>query len=352
VKLVPWIQTLRVVTAVSLGKPWSLAYFANREMRNALKARLAEQDFDLIFVYCSSMAPYVEHLKLPPKILDFVDSDACKWDQYATAKNFPANWLYRYEAKRLKDFEVRMLDCFECCTFVSPREAAHIPDQTRARVMFIPNGVDLDSFAPTFSDPVSRTIVFTGTMDYFPNVDAVTFFTLEVLPKIRQVFSDARFMIVGSRPVQSVRKLASLPGVTVTGTVQDVRPFIGQARIAVAPLRISQGIQNKVLEALATGLPVVASPTAAAGFQKMEHVPLVLAESPTAFADVVCDLLRRPPLGPEQVRLCREQLRLHYDWATNLAVFDQIIRQFDPFNTAPADTIPQTRMPTGRSASC
>ena len=288
-----------------------------------MRGKLAENQFDLIFVYSSSMAQYLESTNSIPKILDFVDSDACKWGQYASANRPPAKWVYSYEARQLQKYEIRMLDVFDYCAFVSQREADYLPDEAKKRLLFIQNGIDLKYYQPASITAASRDIVFTGAMDYFPNVDAVTYFARDIFPIIRRTFPDARFVIVGSRPGPRVLKLGALPGVIVTGTVPDVRPYLAAARVGVTPLRISQGIQNKVLEALAVGLPVVASPAAAAALSQLKDVPLRIARDTASFVRFVEDYLASPPLTAEQVRCCRQQLQTHYDWATNMQEFEK-----------------------------
>jgi sugar transferase (PEP-CTERM/EpsH1 system associated) len=287
---------------------------------------LAERAVDAIFVYSSSMAPYVESVGSIPKILDFVDSDAGKWSQFAAAKRAPFNWIYGYEARKLKRFEIRMINTFDRCSFVSPRETDHLSlDRMSRQPVYVQNGIDLEFFHAPRRAADSHTILFVGALDYFPNVDATTFFATEVFPKVREKFPRADFLIVGSRPTGRVLKLARRPGVTVRGDVQDVRPFIAQARVSVAPLRISQGIQNKVLEALAAGLPVVASQNAAAGLTSTHGLPLAIARDADAFAESVCEFLAQPPLTPERITTCREQLRRYHDWSTNLGALENLI---------------------------
>jgi sugar transferase (PEP-CTERM/EpsH1 system associated) len=324
--LSPWIQRARAVFSMLVGEPWTLGYFRCSSMRRAVQEQLAKERFDMLFVYSSSMAPYVKSVDQIPKLLDFVDSDAGKWNQFASATRAPLSWIYEYEARRLKNFEIRMIDTFDCCSFVSPLETDHLPlDRTIRKPVYVRNGVDLEFYDARGRSADSQTILFVGALDYFPNIDATTFFATEVFPSVRAKFPRARFLIVGSRPAARVLKLGRLPGVTVKGDVKDVRPFIAEARVSVAPLRISQGIQNKVLEALAAGLPVVASQNAAAGIPFQQDLPVAVARDVAGFIESVCQFLALPPLTPERIRICREQLRRHHDWSKNLSLFEDMM---------------------------
>jgi glycosyltransferase involved in cell wall biosynthesis len=164
-------------------------------------------------------------------------------------------------------------------------------------------------------------------MDYFPNVDACVFFTREVFPRIRQRVPDAHFTIVGSRPTKAVKMLESTAGVTVTGSVPDVRSFLAAARVAVVPLRVSQGIQNKILEALAAGLPVVATPNAAGGLHTLGELPVTVADEPEAFASLVVQHLVSAPRSTSEVAAARVVLAQHYDWSTNLDRLESLFTQ-------------------------
>ncbi len=321
----PWVSRVKAAAAMASGRPFTLGYFDSSAMKQAIRQRLGQHRFDAVLVYCSSVAPYVEELTGPLRILDFVDSDACKWKQYAEARKGLTKWVYRLEAERLKRYESRLIDEFDLCAFVSAREADHLPARQRNKVVFVQNGIDLEFFRPELKNRESHDIVFTGVMDYFPNVDAVTFFARDVFPAVRKRFPDARFLIVGSNPVPSVKRLASLPGVTVTGTVPDVRPFLAGARLSVAPLRISQGIQNKILQALAAGLPVVASPNAAAALTDLENVPLTIARDAEGFVAAITRWFERPPLDLNEIQSCQDYLQTHHRWSTNLDAFERAI---------------------------
>jgi sugar transferase (PEP-CTERM/EpsH1 system associated) len=191
------------------------------------------------------------------------------------------------------------------------------------------NGVDLDYFDgqrayPNPYPPGGPVLVFTGMMDYRANVDAVCWFADMVLPEIRARHADVRFAIVGAKPDQKVKRLAERPGIIVTGRVEDVRPYVAHANVAVAPLRIARGIQNKVLEAMAMAQPVVASAEAFEGIDAEPGVDLAVADG-THFADPVCRLLENPEEAAAMGLRGRQRLTGHYTWERQLAPLARIV---------------------------
>jgi sugar transferase (PEP-CTERM/EpsH1 system associated) len=293
-------------------------------MQNAVRQEIESVRFDLLFAYSSSMAPYIAQTPKVPKVLDFVDSDASKWRQYAAFKPAVSRWLFAYESSRLADFEKSMVKAFDCSVFVSPREARFL-ENPEGKIAFIQNGIDIDPYVSPPGTNSPPNLIFVGAMDYFPNVDAVCFFAREIMPRIRER-RDMRFLIVGSHPVPSVRRLARLPGITVTGDVDDVRPYLQRSSVAVVPNRIAQGIQNKILEALAAGLPVVATTAAAQGLTSIEGLPIAVADDPGDFADSILRFLDKPP-DAEELRICHGRLKRQYSWEMNLSLFDRLFEQ-------------------------
>jgi sugar transferase (PEP-CTERM/EpsH1 system associated) len=308
------------------GKPWSLGYFSDPRMKKAVSDLLKCISIDLIFVYCSSVATYAIEAKIP-KILDFVDSDSLKWKQYSEFRRPPQRWLYGYEARKLSGFELKMMEAYDHTLFVSRSEIADRSITGLAgKVAFMQNGIDLEYFKPPSITAGQPTVAFTGAMDYYPNIDAALFFAREIFPKIRSVHSNARFFIIGSRPTEAVQELAATPGITVTGTVKDIRPFLAECQAAVVPLRIAQGIQNKILEALAFGLPVVTTPVAAGTLASSKELPIAVAADPAEFAHKTVQYIAEYPLSPETIDVCRRHLKIQYDWDANLTILDQLIK--------------------------
>jgi sugar transferase (PEP-CTERM/EpsH1 system associated) len=286
VPLNPRLARVRSLTALLRGDPLSLAYFGDRRLHRWVRSILARDGLRRLFVYSSPMAQYI--LPSLPRagtrsLLDFVDVDSDKWAQYAASKPWPMSALYRREGRTLEHFERKAAAAFDASVLVSQSEAEmfrRIAPESAEKIGFVENGVDTEFFSPDrdYPDPFDgndSVLVFTGAMDYWANVDAVSWFANEAFPLVRRQLPDARFFVVGSRPTREVQQLATADGsVMVTGRVDDVRPFLHHALAAVAPLRIARGIQNKVLEALAMARPVVASPQALEGLEFDSPYPL------------------------------------------------------------------------------
>jgi sugar transferase (PEP-CTERM/EpsH1 system associated) len=260
----------RALAALLQGKSFTLAYFHSRSMAQRIRQALKSRRYDLIFVFCSSMAPYVWDVTGTPRILDLVDVDSDKWAQYAAHSSPAIAAVWRREAARLAAFEKRAVEAFDAtlvCT-AAEREVLRRTVLNR-KIEVLENFLDTEHFDPARVSvpPEIQTlqpyVVFTGSMDYFPNVDAVTFFHDEIFPHVRREIPQMKFVIAGRNPKPAVRRLARDPGVHVTGDVTDLRPYLKGAAAAVAPLRIARGVQNKILEAMAMDLSVVASSKAA-----------------------------------------------------------------------------------------
>ncbi|WP_348759057.1 TIGR03087 family PEP-CTERM/XrtA system glycosyltransferase [Candidatus Methylocalor cossyra] len=273
--LPPLLGKLRSLVGLCNGAPLSVPYYFDRRMATWVEKLMVSRHVGAIVVFSSAMAQYAEKFSSLPRIIDFVDVDSDKWRQYAASKRWPGRWIYRREAERLLRFDRRIARTFDRALFVSQEEAelfARLAPESAARVMAMENGVDSGYFCASAEYPSpypddAEVMVFTGAMDYWANVDAVTWFAGEVFPEVRRRRPKAFFYVVGARPVGAVRALGGREGIVVTGKVPDVRPYLKHARLAVAPLRIARGVQNKVLEAMAMGRPVVASPAAMEGIQ-------------------------------------------------------------------------------------
>jgi len=321
----PW-RKVRRATALLDGAPLSVRNFRSRQLARWVRRLAAEHPLRAAVAVSSPMAAYLEVLPGDGlvRIVDFVDLDSEKWRQYGAEARGPLGWVYRREGRLLSKLERRLAGSMDWSLFVSENERAEFlrsaPDLS-GRVLAVENGVDADYFRPrdAYPDPYprgARPIVFTGAMDYAPNIEAVGWFAAEVFPRVRREIPDASFWIVGLNPAPAVLALARQEGVGVTGRVPDVRPYLQHAALAIAPIRVARGVQNKVLEALAMGKPVVASPAAATGIHPGARTGLFEAGDPEVFAARVVAVLNatRPPAAA-----IRQGVTRHYDWERNLS---------------------------------
>lgn len=328
------------------GAPLTLGWFHDPSLAAWVARGLGEGRYDAVFAYSSAMAPYVlgpaaaaaRRRPAPPRrVLDMVDVDSEKWLAYAAGARSPMRQVWAREARTLLAFERRAAAAFDRTILVSAEEAgrfARLAPECADRVGWVDNGVDTARFDPArpFPNPYrgdAPAIVFTGTMSYRPNVDAVRWFAAEVLPRLRSAAGGPRggrapeFHIVGANPAPAVRALARLPGVHVTGAVPDTRPFVAHAAVAVAPLRIARGIQNKVLEAMALARPVVASPGAFEGVRARAGRDLLVADGAGAMAERVAEVLAgaHPGLGAA----ARAAVAANHDWTATLRRLDPML---------------------------
>jgi sugar transferase (PEP-CTERM/EpsH1 system associated) len=301
-RIQPRLRRIRSLAGLATGEALTLPYFRDAALSSWVSETIRRCDPELVFVFSSAAAQYVP---LDPGddrrfrcVVDMVDVDSAKWRQYAERMSGPLRWIYRREGERLLAFERAIALRADRTLFVSRPEAdlfRRLAPETADRVDHVDNGVDLAFFRP--ADPAAATspfppgksaIVFTGMMDYWPNVDAVTWFADAVWPEVRRHRPDALFAVVGANPGPAVTRLAERDGsILVTGRVPDIRPYLAHAAIAVAPLRVARGVQNKVLEAMAMAKVVVASPQALEGIDAMPGRDLLVAEEAEAFAAAV-----------------------------------------------------------------
>ena len=314
-------QKLRALPLLATGSPVTLGVYGSRRMRAEVDR--AVRDADLAYAYSSSMAAFLLHHPRLRRVMHFAELDSDKWRQYAGRVGAPMSWVWAREARTLLRFERQVAAAFDASILCTPLEQQvferHIPG-VPSRVLR--NGVDLAAFAPRRELRRPHELVFTGVMDYEPNVDGVEWFVREILPLVRRRAPEARFTIVGSKPVERVRALAAVAGVAVTGRVDDVREHLHRAAVSVAPLRIARGIQNKVLEAMACGLPVVGTTSATQGVECEAGRDLVVRDDAQGFADEVVRLLLDPVAAEELGRRGRALVEARYDWERVLEPLD------------------------------
>ena len=324
----------RGLYGLATGASLSEYYFRDSRMTRWVADTMARVRPGNVFLYCSAMAPYAMPYRSAHRvILDMVDVDSEKWRAYAAKAAWPVSALYAREARALLALERGAARAFERTLLVSNAEATvfrRLAPESSGRIGHYDNGVDLRTFDPARAYPNpfaagTEPVVFTGTMDYRPNIEAVEWFATAIFPQIRAARPSADFWIVGANPARPVSRLASLPSVYVTGRVPDVRPYLAHAACVVAPLKIARGVQNKVLEAMAMAKPVVATPAAAEGISAAPGKELLVAETPQAFAGAVLSVLSvLAGDGAGMGREARARVENDYSWSLNLEVLDRI----------------------------
>ena len=339
-RLTQRLAKVRSLIGLLTGQSLSERYYQNAGMQAWVDQTLAEHKIDAIVIFSSVMAQYVHQpLKRnnPPMLVDFVDVDSAKWTQYAPQHRWPLSWLYRREGAKLLAFERAVAAKAQRSFFVTDNETAlfaKLAPECASQLETICNGVDADFFSP---DPARTSpfaeaavsssqipLVFTGAMDYWPNIDAVTWFVGDILPQLRQTWPQLCFYIVGRSPPPTVLALAG-PGVVVTGTVPDVRPYLQHATLVVAPLRVARGIQNKILEAMAMVRPVVASTSCVEAIDARSGEELVSATNASAFVQEINALLKDPARATALGQAGRLRVVSSYSWAAHLGRIDRYL---------------------------
>jgi sugar transferase (PEP-CTERM/EpsH1 system associated) len=319
--------------------PATFGYFYSPELARTVQRLLDTRGFDAIVVHCSSMGPYVARHRGCRKVMDFGDADSEKWLEYGRTSPFPLSQAFRLEGRKVRRYEAWMGRQFDACSVNAPRERDVLAAYVRSPISVIPNGVDLEYFEPGRSPGrsyVPNRLVFTGNMSYRPNVDAVQHLATAVLPRIRRDIPDVQLCIVGMDPAPAVRRLADEDRVVVTGRVDDVRPYFDSAAVAVAPLRVARGLQNKVLEAMAMRVPVVASPAAFEGISAVAGRDLLVAADPEAFSRAVVTLLRDPAARERYAAAGRTCVETNHNWSRLLRGLEDLVAGGDQLAAAAA----------------
>lgn len=309
------------------GTPLGLPYYANNKMQKWVDAIVTENGLVGALVFSSTMAQYLagDRFAQLKRYIDFIDIDSDKWAQYKDKASPIMKLVYGYEARMLFGWEKRIANEFDYSFFVSEKEAElfkkMVPDASK-KITYFNNGVDTDHFSPTnsYESPYldeHKVIVFTGAMDYWANVDAVVWFSNEVLPALSDRVKDLKFYIVGFKPDEKVKALAASPHIVVTGAVDDVRPYLAHASVAVAPMRIARGVQNKVLEAMAMALPTVTTSQGYEGINADRDQELRVVDDAGDWVDSLVSLLTENSHA-SMGQAARQRVVMDYSWQSSL----------------------------------
>jgi len=281
------------------------------------------EEYDL--VYCTHLATvkYVEDHNTP-KVLDLVDAVSNNFSEFVTDSSFVWQLIYRIESKRASRYETYAADLFDRSIITTDTDRQHIDSDN---IVVVPNGVTDEVFEYNLSVPDTREVVFLGDLSYLPNETAVKWYAEEIFPLVRDAVPESTFKIVGKSPSKNIRKLAENDGITVTGFVDDPYEHVRDARVSVAPVQIGGGIQNKVLEAMGLGTPVVTTKFGATGINVTEGTDLLIRDEPQAFARAVVDILENRELAETLSKNARELIKQQYTWESAGDVLNEQINQ-------------------------
>jgi sugar transferase (PEP-CTERM/EpsH1 system associated) len=360
------MATLRGACSLLTGGTLTESYYASRRMRALVADWDGQVGFDVIVAFSSSTAQYALPLNARRKVLDLCDLDSRKWLDYAGQSSWPMSWAYQTEARRLAQRERQFVEEFDATILITAAEARGLsaqgcvtdfPSAVRGDVHIVGNGVQPCAEDAPHGDarsvPAGRPAIvgFVGAMDYRPNVDAVCWFATNCWSRIHDAFPQAEFRIVGRSPTRRVRNLQRIRGITVTGPVADVSAEVRQFTISVAPLRIARGLQNKVLEAMAHGKPVVLTGGAAEGLSALNSRDLVVADDADEFARQVCRLLADPDQCKRLGSAARQYIESHHDWERELDQFEWIVTGIGVMRSSPTSQVLDPTAPRARPAA-
>ncbi len=321
----------RCITALLKSTSLTVAYFYDPKLQDVVEKILRSPELVLVFCSCAPSAEYVLKTNFSgTKIMDFMDVDSEKWQDYSRYIKSPLRWIYAEEARRHRHYEGLIAQKFHHLIFVTEQEAQLFCQKvpTQCPVWVVENGVDLKRFYPEYKSPLLKkgpTLVFTGAMDYWPNAQGICWFRQKVWPLIQKAVPNVELLIVGKDPLPEVKRLSHEPGIQVTGYVKDPRDYLALADVSIIPLQIARGIQNKILEAMAMGKPVVTTPLAAQGLKATPGRDLLVAENPLKFAEQVITLLKDPLLAEKIGKNARLTMEKHYCWTKNLAQLEKLL---------------------------
>lgn len=334
------------MTGIVGRTPLQLRYYSDPAMHAAVREVVAAQQPDLLYAHTIRMGQYIEPYKSIPRVLAMQISMTLNYRRLAEqAKGLPSKLFHTMEYRKVRAYEGQFARKFDKVLLISPHDLNAIErDRPDENVFFSPHGVDFEFFSPEPGRAQAPgSLIFTGNMNYAPNVDAARYFYEEIFPLVRAEVPEVTWSIVGANPVAELEAMASDPAITVTGRVPDLREYMNRAEIAIDPLRVGAGLQNKVLEGMSMGLPMVITSVANEGIKAVDGENILLADSPAAFAQHVVDLLRDAELRRQLGTAARQFIVEKWSWEKHFDDLEEMMMELAGESRAQA-TAPQDAM--------
>ena len=321
---------LRAGLAAASGRPLTPAFFRSGRLAAKVREMASSAPPDVVVACSSSMAQYARLFTGVPQVLDLVDVDSAKWSQFAVDASLPWSLVYGLEARRLRRYEREQVSAFDRVAVTTGRELEKLRSVASVdNALILRQGVDVESFnSEDRRESETPSLVFTGQMDYLPNVAAVTYFSRRLFPRLRRQRPTLELSIVGRHPSPTVQALSTIGGIEVTGEVPDVRPYLERSWVFVAPLRVTMGVPTKILEAMAVGLPVAATEAAMRGLVDggvQEGRDLLVGEDDCGLVDVIDRLLADRHLRERTGAAGRRLVHRSYSWEQTARQLEEVL---------------------------
>jgi sugar transferase (PEP-CTERM/EpsH1 system associated) len=331
-------KPVRLISGVLKNKALSISNFYSANLQSKIDDILASQEINVIFCSASSVSEYIFRSKVYAKlnqplklIMDFMDVDSDKWAQYEKSHQWPLSAVYSRESRLIAAAEANIVKTFDHCLLITQTEVdlfQSIHGNVK-NLTAIENGLDTNMFYPPANSrqTVNPYFLFAGVMDYAPNIDAVMWFIDLVWPDVKKKWPNAKFCIAGMNPTEKIKKLQLKEGIEVTGFVDDIKPFFDKANIFIAPFRIARGVQNKILQAFACGLPVIATSMGAEGIRYNTEIDILLADTPEQYIDKITLLINNEERYRALSNNAFNTIAGHYSWDSILAPLATLLKQ-------------------------
>jgi len=327
-------RPLRLSLGLLKSRSLSEANFYSSALSQKIHKTLQQKNIQAVMLTASSLYQYAADCKVPV-VVDFMDIDSEKWRQYSEKSQWPMRWLYHREAQKVRQLEHLCTSQFNASFLISTAEITQFqevhPDLDHEKVHILGNGINTQEFYPCQTEPMANkaceTFLFVGVMDYEPNVEAVLWFCQHVWPKLHQLYPKAQFVIAGMNPIPSIEALSNQPGIVVTGFVEDILGYFHSADVFVAPFRMARGVQNKILQAFACGLPTISTQVGIEGIECTKGEHYLQANSADEFISAIStlqeDVQLRAKIGQNALTLIQEQ----FSWDARLSKLGQVMEK-------------------------